>query len=103
MKAFRPAPDSTVSIAATTASASAAIAGSAGRGEFTVRVYNAGSATVFVKFGDTITTATTSNMPIPAGAVEVFSVQDSDGSANYVAAITASGSATVYVTTGEGI
>jgi hypothetical protein len=64
-----------------------------------VRVYNAGSVTAFILFGTSGVTATTGNMPVPAGAVEVLSVPEGT---THVATITASGTATVYFTAGEG-
>ena len=85
-------PGSTVNIAATTSSNSATLAAG-----MVVRVYNAGTVPVFIKFG---ATATTSDTPIPPGIVEVFT--DPSG-ATTVAAITASGTATVYFTSGQGI
>lgn len=65
-----------------------------------IRLYNAGGSTVFVNCGDSsVTAATTTGMPLPAGAIEVIRV---DNSQTYVAAITAAGTATLYCTPGYG-
>lgn len=63
------------------------------------RVTNTGTVTVFVEFGQSgVTASTSTSMPVLANEVEIFSV----GNAQYVAAISAS-SATVYFTPGEGM
>mgnify|MGYP000151938848 FL=1 len=65
-----------------------------------VRVYNAGTATVFLTFGnDSTITATTAGMPLPSGGIEVFQLGPN---ITYAAGITASGTATVYFTSGMG-
>lgn len=64
-----------------------------------VRVYNGTAVTVFVQFGNSAVAATTAKMPIPAGAVEVFQIGDAT---TYIAGITASGTGTLYATTGRG-
>ena len=68
------------------------------RGAGTVRIFNALSETVWIKFGDVTVVATLNDMPIPGGAVEVFST----GGQDYVAAISASGSGNLYATPGMG-
>jgi hypothetical protein len=85
----------TASLAVTTSTGRVALAADAS----TVRLYNAGTATAFVKFGDVTVTAATTNMPIPAGAIEAFRPP---GASTHIAAITSSGTATLYVTSGEG-
>jgi hypothetical protein len=87
-------PISTVSLAVTTSTGRVATVGDAS----TIRLYNAGTATAFVKFGSVTVTAAVTDMPIPTGAIEVFRT----GTLTHVAAITASGTATLYVTSGEG-
>ena len=86
-------PGATTSVAAGTSSGTAAVDPGAAQ----VRLHNAGSATVFVVFG---AVATTSDMPLPAGAIEVLS---KPAGVTTVAAITASGTATLYVTSGVGV
>ena len=88
-------PGSTVNIAATTSTGNVTLGIGA-----VVRVYNAGTVPVFIKFGIAGVTAATTDMPIPPGIVEVFT---EPSGATTVAAITASGTATVYFTSGQGI
>lgn len=101
MNAFTPYGLDTVSLSATTTTGSVelnlrsgSIAGAV------VRVYNDGPDTVFVQFGGSSVAATTSNMPVPSGAIETFSIGPK---ITHMAGITASGTATVYVTAGEGL
>lgn len=73
-----------------------------------VQIYNAGSGTAFIEFGTGSATATIptndnitsvgGSMPIPSGAIVVFDFNNY----NTIAAITASGTATVYCTLVQG-
>jgi hypothetical protein len=65
----------------------------------TIRLFNAGTTTVFIKAGGATVAATTSDLPIPPGVIEVIS----KGGATHISGITNSDSATVYVTPGEGV
>jgi hypothetical protein len=66
----------------------------------TVRLFNDGLVPAFVEFGSsTVTASTTTSMALPAGWAELFYPPES---ATHVAGITASGTATLRVTTGEG-
>ncbi len=104
MQAFRPVTGGTVSLGVTTVSASVALPSTGGGGTKAVRIYNAGDGTAFVRFSDNSTaTAVLFDMPIPAGAIEMFTIVDRNGDVNHIAAITSSGSATIYVSVGEGI
>ncbi len=70
--------------------------------ELTAIVMNAGPATVFVTFGDaTVAAVTATSHPILPGISEVFSVPNS--AAPYLAAISGTGTATIYVTSGTGL
>jgi PKD repeat protein len=60
---------------------------------------NAGPSTVFVRWGTGAQTALTTDMPILAGSVEVFTTSPL---VDTIAAITASSTATLYITCGEG-
>lgn len=104
MNPFHPIPNSTVSISATTTSANVALQ-KVPSGKFHLRIHNAGPSTIFFNRGpDSTIAATTSNMPVPSGAVEVITINNTDASpVNYVAAITASSTATVYFTLGWGV
>lgn len=95
MDLFQPMFGKTTSIAATQTTGSATVPAEAP----TMRVFNAGPATVFVRWGVGAQTALTTDVAIPVGAVEMFY----KGNANTVAAICATGStATVYLTPGTG-
>lgn len=95
---FKPQTAGTVTISATTTSAATALVSS---GRTQVLVYNAGSSTVFLEFGTSAVAAVVaSGLPVPSGAILVLSV---DPTVTHVAAITGSGTATVYVTVGRGI
>lgn len=64
------------------------------------RIYNAGPDTVFIEFGDSSVAAVVdTGVPIPPGAVEVFTVNR----CQYMAGICPSSTASIYVTPGEGI
>ncbi len=68
-----------------------------------VRIYNDGTATVWIDFGDsTITASTTASMPFPAGAVEDVTPPNC-GTTLYVAAIAAGATGKIYFTPGTGI
>lgn len=95
---FRPQPAGTVNLAVTNSTGAVALTGNA----TVYRLFNAGTATVFVEFGaSTVTAATATGMPIASGAVEWLRPPTAQV-APYVAAITASGTATLYATAGEG-
>lgn len=96
IKTFMPNGSDSATLVATTTSASVQL------DVFSqaVRVVNpAGGAMAFIAFGDVTVTATTARMPIQPGATETFTI----GANGYVAAITASGTATLYFTNGEGL
>lgn len=83
----------TATLAAGTSSASVAV----DPGAATVRLHNAGPATVFVRWGGA---ASLADLPLPPGIVEVLSRPPG---ATALAGVTASGAATLYVTSGEGL
>lgn len=99
INAFQPN-GATVNLSVTTSSGNVALTG-VGTGA-NVRLYNAGTATVFVAFGTSSAAAATTSagIPIPAGAIEIYTVGPT---ITYLAAITASGTATLYATTGQGV
>mgnify|MGYP001066121005 FL=1 len=103
-KPFRPRAGATVSVSATTVSARAHMAAAPSNGRFQVRLFNAGADLAFVAFGGPAVAATAADHALPSGAVEVVTVDSTDADPHdYVAAICASGSATVYAAPGEGI
>lgn len=87
-------PSTTQICSATTSSASASMQA----GLNCVRLHNAGPNLAFVRMGVSGQTAVATDMPLPVGNTEVFC----KGLADTLAAICAAGSATVYVTSGEG-
>jgi hypothetical protein len=92
---FQPMPGKSTSIAATATTASADVPAEAA----SLRVFNLGPSTIFVRWGVGAQTAVTTDMAIPAGVVEMFH----KGAANTVAAICgAGGTATIYLTPGVG-
>lgn len=96
-------PGATVSISVTSAASAATALGltftPASNSGAQVMVTNTGSNTAFITFGGSTVAATTSGIPIPAGVVEVFTVNQY---MTYVSAITASSTTTVYFTVGIG-
>lgn len=67
-----------------------------------IRVVNDGTATVWIAFGgSTVTTASTTGMPLRAGSDYIFSAQPENGTL-YIAAIAAAATGKVYATWGSG-
>lgn len=101
-KSFRPTPKTTVNIAV--GAASAAVKLTDDPADLSVRVYNDGSATVWIAFDGPSATATlTQDIPIPSKGVEVFTAQAGAGAPLYVAAIAAGATGNVYFTLGMGL
>lgn len=93
-------PAFTQNIAVTATSGQITFAAGQGLEAQTVRILNTGSNLAFVRWGvGTQTAVATTDMPIAAGATEVFT----KGLADHLAAICTSGqTTTLYVTPGEG-
>lgn len=103
MNPFCPIDDATASVSVTTSSANALIKADP-EGAFQLRLYNAGTSTAFYAVGNSSVTAAVTDVPIPSGAVEVITVQNPQSApVTHIAAITASGTATLYASTGFGI
>lgn len=92
------AKDVNASTSATGSSGSVVNHGTTG-GHGVMRVYNAGTAVVFCRWGNGAQTAVVTDMPLIPGVVEVFSKANQDDT---FAGITASSTATVYISCGEG-
>lgn len=91
-------PGVTYSLSATTASANVAVAPA--NTYNTIRIVNLGVVPVYINFGTASTVAATiSNMCVLPGSVELFFI---DYLITYIAAITASGNATLNITLGTG-
>lgn len=96
---FFPRKGQTKTLAVTTTTARVQVLDNASStSTYNVRIYNAGTVAAFINWGDGTVTAATTDMPIAPGATEVLSLQGSN-----IAAITASGTATLYITEGSGI
>lgn len=104
---FQPTIGATVSLAVTSVSARVLLGGQPVQPgqRFQVRLYNGGPDTAFFRFDDKNGVATTADIPIPSGAIEVMSFTVPYGVVDgvYAVAITASGTAALYFTTGVGI
>lgn len=100
-QAFSPRVGATKSIAVTASSGSVAIPDSDSGVD--IRIYNADTQVVFISTGGGSATATTSDLPIAPGAIEVLHFERVAGP-RYMAAIgTADNSASIYFTAGAGI
>jgi len=77
---------------------------SKGRGVQQIRWKNDGTATVWIRFGDsTVTADTTTGMPVGAGDCEVQTVLAPFSGDIYVAVIAAASTGSIYFTPGAGI
>lgn len=101
MKPFTPRKNGTKSITVTASNQRVKLTEAAGTVD--VRIHNGDVQTVFIEFGDVAATAaTTTGVPVPAGAVEVLQAH-STGTL-YAAAIgTGANSRNIYFTPGSGI
>ena len=99
---FLPASGKTVNIDVGAASARVALAGAGIRSQ--IRVYNGGTASVWIEFGDvTVAAGVATSIPIPAGAIEILTLPELGMAAPYVAAIAAAATGKVYFTPGLGV
>jgi hypothetical protein len=99
--------DATVKIAATTAGTDRGALKKMPTGRVQIEIYNAGSVAVFIRKGtDATVTASSSNpdKPIGPGVTEVLTLINRPAApVTHIAAVTASGTADVYITVGAGI
>lgn len=99
MSKFTPRAAASVTLSVTTSTDRVKIADD--KGELDVLVHNAGSVIAFVTFGTaTVEAVAATGQAIPAGATFPLRVPPL-GSAAYIAAITASGTATLHITPGS--
>ena len=94
-------PVETKTLSGTDTSSSVTFTTATGGAVSQIRVVNTGANTVFLRWGTSAQTAVAAtDLPVPAGAVEIFN----KGHATIVAGICASGqTATVYISAGEGM
>lgn len=97
-QAFAPLDGATVSISVSASSQRVAI-GKDGP----VRMMNNGTATVWVRCGDNTVVATTNDIPVPSGSVEVLSFNRTTTNSLNCAAIAAGATGIIYFTPGIGI
>jgi len=90
---------STVSLSATTTTDAVTLPTAVSGPGGSVRVYNAGPQTVFLRFGGTSVVALVTDMPVPPGTIEILGVLPGQAK---VACITSTSTATVYFTAGQG-
>jgi hypothetical protein len=103
MKAFFPIDRATTTISASTSSARGAIAKQPS-GKHQVRLYNGTGQVAFYRLCDLNDDATTADIPLADGAIEVVTVENADAlPVTHVAVILSTGSGSFYVTTGHGI
>jgi len=95
---FTPDVGATKSLSVTTTTSNVAIHSAVVQGSKDVLIQNAGTEVVFVNFGLAGVAATTADLPILGG--QGFIVNQ--GGYTHAAAITATGTATVYFCTGHG-
>ncbi len=93
---FGPSPGGPVSITATTSSSSISVPNP--NSESQLRIYSTCTTTLFLKTGNSSVTASSSDMAVAPGAVEIFSM-----SGAYTAVIVPSGSCDVYLSRGTGL
>lgn len=103
MKPFTPIDDATSSISAATSTSNTAIRQQP-TGAHQLRLFNLGPSVVFWAIGPAGVTAALTDVPLPVGAIEVITVPNAGAAPlTHVAAITQSGTATLYLTTGQGL
>lgn len=99
--------DATVKIAATTSGTDRAALKRTPTGRVQIEIYNSGAVPVFIRKGsDATVTASASNpdKPIGPGVTEVLTLINRPAApVTHIAAVTASGTADVYITVGAGI
>lgn len=89
----------TNTISGSTTSASATW-GAADQGGDCIRVFNSTTAIAYIKYGKGAQTATSADLPIAPGGVEVIGVSDG---VDTVAVLLSTGTGSVYVTKGTGL
>lgn len=92
-------PGTTISVAVTNSASAAAAVPIGTVPSWQLLLQNTGSNLAFCKFGGSTVSAAVTDFPIPAGVVEVITV---DQDRKYISCITASSTTTVYVTGGVG-
>ena len=101
---FAPFAGSTVNLTASTTSsrvAKASLPSSSSPAPHEMRVVNTGTVVVYIEFGDsTVAASSATSMPILPNTVESFMV---NASQTHIAAVSSSGTPTLFFTTGLGV
>lgn len=100
--AFKPVSGGTVNI--DVSSSSQRVQVYAERGPITIRIMNNGTATVWLNYGDSSATATTTaGFPVGPGVTEALTIDNVGSGPLYIAAIAAGATGKIYFTPGRGI
>jgi hypothetical protein len=104
MNPFQPVDGSTAAMSASTSTGTRTAILKQPTGRHQLRIANIGAGVGRYKVGDVAVQAGSTDSALPAGAVEVITVQNNpDNPQGYVSVITDSGTTTMEITTGHGI
>lgn len=92
-------PSTTLTVSVSSSASTATLVPAPSNPSWQEMLTNGGTQLAFCKFGGSTVTATTSDTPIPAGVVEVFTL---DQDQKYISCITSTSTTTVYATGGKG-
>jgi len=99
-----PVDDATVTVSVSASSTPGVAIKSRPTGAFQLRLHNALAGVVFYRVGDSTVQATSADVPLPAGAVEVITVKNNDRRQDtHIAFVAASGTGSAYASTGVGL
>lgn len=103
MRPFHPADDATTTISGSVSTARGEIK-KRPSGAFQLRIFNGGTTLAFIRVGDVAVEAAATDLPLAGGASLIITVLNSDSDPDtHVAAILASSTGSIYVSTGRGI
>lgn len=103
-KAFMPVDNATVTVSVSASSTPGVAIKGRPTGAFQLRLHNALAGVIFYRVGDASVQASTADVPLPAGAVEVITVKNSDSRQDtHIAFVSASGAGSAYASTGNGL
>lgn len=104
MRPFCATQGATKSITVAASSGRVQLTSGSAAGEIAIRIMNNGTATAWIRFGDSTAVAdATKDIPIGSGGTEVLTAQIPDGGSLNVAAIAAGATGVIYFTPGVGI
>ena len=102
---FAPIDDATseIDVAATTGSAALDLTATFKGQVPNIRIFNNGTATVWIAFGGSGVEAALTDIPIGPGMAEVYTLPGNEGATTHWAAIAAGATGKIYATVGYGI